>query len=397
MILRSFWTAALLAIPTTLGAMTFNELSRIAYERSLEQSAAQGQQEALQHEKSAYGAFEPLYLEGATRRIRADDPSGNGNEYSMMVGMTAKNLWVKEAKNAEFDAAIRRVQGDSELRKTLIQSRLKHEYLLAELAREEAEIYRRKQESAEQGYAIARKKHEAGRISQMELVRFETELGVARKEASEALIAYRTHQDTLREMTHIDTEIRVDDLSFRFVDAGTLEETIKRSAVLEQFSLAEKELSSQIETLRRSTVETVGFGVGMTREPTQHSVDMRVSIPLSFGAKNERRIAALMAMRSAAAAQKELTARKLSIAAEQSFRKLGELQRLIGEALAMQKRHEALYVMAARGFEGGVVGQFEYLETKNRFYAAQAETLRLKRDYLDEIAKTEEKVGRIWE
>ena len=397
MILRSFWTAALLAIPATLGAMTFNELSRIAYERSLEQSAAQGQQEALQHEKSAYGAFEPLYLEGATRRIRADDPSGNGNEYSMMVGMTAKNPWVKEAKNAEFDAAIRRAQGDSELRKTLIQSRLKHEYLLAELALEEAEIYRRKQESAEQGYAIARKKHEAGRISQMELVRFETELGVARKEASEALIAYRTHQDTLREMTHIDTEIRVDDLSFRFVDAGTLEETIKRSAVLEQFSLAEKELSSQIETLRRSTVETVGFGVGMTREPTQHSVDMRVSIPLSFGAKNERRIAALMAMRSAAAAQKELTARKLSIAAEQSFRKLGELQRLIGEALAMQKRHEALYVMAARGFEGGVVGQFEYLETKNRFYAAQAETLRLKRDYLDEIAKTEEKVGRIWE
>lgn len=397
MILRSFWTAALLAIPAALGAMTFDELSRIAYERSLEQSAAQGQQEALQHEKSAYGAFEPLYLEGATRRIRADDPSGNGNEYSMMVGMTAKNPWVKEAKNAEFDAAIRRAQGDSELRKTLIQSRLKHEYLLAELAREEAEIYRRKQESAEQGYAIARKKHEAGRISQMELVRFETELGVARKEASEALIAYRTHQDTLREMTHIDTEIRVDDLSFRFVDAGTLEETIKRSAVLEQFSLAEKELSSQIETLRRSTVETVGFGVGMTREPTQHSVDMRVSIPLSFGAKNERRIAALMAMRSAAAAQKELTARKLSIAAEQSFRKLGELQRLIGEALAMQKRHEALYVMAARGFEGGVVGQFEYLETKNRFYAAQAETLRLKRDYLDEIAKTEEKVGRIWE
>ncbi len=397
MILRSFWTAALLAIPATLGAMTFNELSRIAYERSLEQSAAQGQQEALQHEKSAYGAFEPLYLEGATRRIRADDPSGNGNEYSMMVGMTAKNPWVKEAKNAEFDAAIRRAQGDSELRKTLIQSRLKHEYLLAELALEEAEIYRRKQESAEQGYAIARKKHEAGRISQMELVRFETELGVARKEASEALIAYRTHQDTLREMTHIDTEIRVDDLSFRFVDAGTWEETIKRSAVLEQFSLAEKELSSQIETLRRSTVETVGFGVGMTREPTQHSVDMRVSIPLSFGAKNERRIAALMAMRSAAAAQKELTARKLSIAAEQSFRKLGELQRLIGEALAMQKRHEALYVMAARGFEGGVVGQFEYLETKNRFYAAQAETLRLKRDYLDEIAKTEEKVGRIWE
>lgn len=397
MILRSFWTAALLAIPATLGAMTFNELSRIAYERSLEQSAAQGQQEALQHEKSAYGAFEPLYLEGATRRIRADDPSGNGNEYSMMVGMTAKNPWVKEAKNAEFDAAIRRAQGDSELRKTLIQSRLKHEYLLAELAREEAEIYRRKQESAEQGYAIARKKHEAGRISQMELVRFETELGVARKEASEALIAYRTHQDTLREMTHIDTEIRVDDLSFRFVDAGTWEETIKRSAVLEQFSLAEKELSSQIETFRRSTVETVGFGVGMTREPTQHSVDMRVSIPLSFGAKNERRIAALMAMRSAAAAQKELTARKLSIAAEQSFRKLGELQRLIGEALAMQKRHEALYVMAARGFEGGVVGQFEYLETKNRFYAAQAETLRLKRDYLDEIAKTEEKVGRIWE
>ncbi|MFZ5373951.1 MAG: TolC family protein [Campylobacterota bacterium] len=397
MIRSSFWVAVLLAIPAGLGAMTFDELSRIAYERSLEQSVAHGKQEALRHEKSAYGAFEPLELEGATRRIRADDPNGDGNEYSMMVGITAKNPWVKEAKNAEFDAAIRSAEGDFELRKALIQSRLKHEYLLAGLAREEAEIYRQKQESAEKGYAIARKKHEAGRISQMELVRFETEMGVARKEASQAWIAYRVHQDALREMTHLDGDIRIDDLSFRFIEPGKSEEALKRSAVLEQFSLAEKELTSRIETLRRSAVETVGIGVGMTREPTQHSVDMRLIIPLSFGPKNERRIAALMAMRSATAAQKELAARKLSIATEQSFRKLGELERLIGEAEAMQKRHEALYSMAFKGFEGGITGLFEYLETKNRFYAAQIETLRLKRDYADEMAKTEEKLGRIWE
>ncbi|KFN40674.1 MAG: hypothetical protein JU82_02050 [Sulfuricurvum sp. MLSB] len=393
---RSALAAAIL-LPALCSAMTFDDLSRAAYEHSLQKSESQGKQQALRHEKGAYAAAEPITLEGSTRRIRADEQSGDGTEYGVMVGFSAKNPWVKEAKSAEFDAAIKTAAGSETLHKGLLQSSLKHEYLLGELAREEAELYGQKYESAKKAYAMSLKKHQAGRISQMELARFETEQRTARKEAEEARIAYQKHQGILKEMTLLQGEIRVDDMPFRFLSSPDTERMLKNSPVLENFALAQEELNRQIETLRRSYVETVGIGVGMTQEPTQHSVDLRVSIPLSFGDKNERRIAALMSTRSALGEQKALSEQKLRVALEQSFRQLEGMRQLIDESQSNQKQYEALYQMAHKGFEGGITGLFEYLETKNRFYAAQIETLRLKRDYVDEMAKTEEKLGRIWE
>lgn len=388
---------AVTLIPALCSAMTFDDLSRAAYEHSLQKSESQGKQQALRHEKGAYTAAEPITLEGSTRRIRADEQSAEGTEYGVMVGFSAKNPWVKEARNAEFDAAIKTAVGSETLHKGLLQSSLKHEYLLGELAREEAQLYGQKYESAKKAYAMSLKKHQAGRISQMELARFETEQRAARKEAEEARIAYQKHQDILKEMTLMEGKIRVDDMPFRFLPSPDTDRMLKSSPVLEHFALAQEELNRQIETLRRSYVETVGIGVGMTQEPTQHSVDLRVSIPLSFTGKNERRIAALMSLRSALGEQKALSEQKLRVALDQSFRQLEGIRQLIDESQSNQKQYEALYQMAHKGFEGGITGLFEYLETKNRFYAAQIETLRLKRDYADEMAKTEEKLGRIWE
>lgn len=394
---RGAVVAAAWLVPALCAAMTFEEVSRIAYEHSVEKSEAEGKRQALIHEKEAYSAAEPIVIEGSTRRIRADERNAEGMEYGMMVGFTAKNPRVAEAQRAHFDASIKTVEGAAALHKGILQIILKREYLFGELARAEALLYEEKHDSAQKAYAMARKKHQAGRISQMELARFETEQHVAKQEAEEALIAYRQHQDALRELTLMQQEIRIDDLKFQFLDPLDAERELNESSVLSGFALAQEELARQIETLRRSGIETVGIGVGMTQEPTQNSVDLRISVPLSYGDKNQQMRAALMAKHSALSVQKELTARKLRLALEQAFQRLEGLRRLIEESASAEKRHEALYKMADRGFEGGVVGLFEYLETKNRFYGAQIETLRLKHDYVDEVAKTEEKLGGIWE
>lgn len=383
--------------PALCAAMTFQEVSQIAYEQSLHKSALQGERDALAHEKASYIAAEPIVLEGSARRIRADEANGDGMEYGMMVGFTAKTPWSAEAHKARYDAAMRSVEGGEKLQKGILQSRLKHEYLLSELAREEAARYDEKSDSAKKAYAMAQKKHEAGRISQMELLRFETEQQMARKEAEEARMVLRNHQDVLREMTLLPGDITIEDLSFRFVERSESEQRLKASAALEHFALSREEVNREIEALRQATLETVGIGVGMTQEPTQNSVDFRLSLPVSMGEKNERKIAALMAKRSALDEQKTLSERKLRVYIEQSLQRLEGLQRLIGESGSNEKRHESLYRMAQKGFEGGVVGLFEYLETKNRFYGAQIETLRLKRDYVDAVANLEERMGGVWE
>lgn len=395
--IRSAGLAAALLVPLLGTAMTFEELSSSAYSRSLHKAESEGKRQALMYEKEALSSYDPITLEGIARKIGAEERGGNGMEYGMMVGFTARNPLLREAQKSQLDAAAESIEGMQALQKGRIRVALKHEYLLGELGKEAAAIAASKKALADEAHAIALKKHQAGRISQLELVRFETERSVAEKEHQEAKRGIQRHQDVLREMTMLDQEIFLDDLSFAFLAQPDTEREIRETPVQESFVRAEEELNRAIETLRRSRIESVNVGVGMTQEPTQNSIDLRLSVPLALSNKNEKKMAALMAQRSAVLHQKELNEQKLRKALEQSFRRLEELRGALETSVAVEKRHEALYGMAKKGFEGGVVSLFEYLETKNRFYAAKGETVRLKCDYFDEVAQTEEKLGGIWE
>jgi len=66
------------------------------------------------------------------------------------------------------------------------------------------------------------------------------------------------------------------------------------------------------------------------------------------------------------------------------------------DSLITQKYQKTLVEMAQKGYEAGVVSQFEYLATKNSFYDAQLRTVELKREYIQEMSAMEEKLGRIW-
>jgi len=384
-------------MPALGNALSFNDVSSAAYEQSLHKIEAEGKRQSLIHEKEALSSYDPITLEGSTRKINADERNGDGTEYGMMVGMTVKNPRLRAAQNAQMDAMVQTIGGSQELQKGLIRVGVKREYLLSSLGKESLAITEDKKKLAEETYALAVKKFAAGRISQMELVRFETERDVSEKEYREWEREIRKHQDVLREQTMMDQEIVIDDLAFGFIQEENSQQQIDKAPVLKQYELSVEELDRSIEILRRSTIESVNIGVGMTQEPTQNSVDLRVTIPLAIGNKNEKKIAALMAQRSSLVHQKNLSTEKLRAALNHSFSRLNQLQQMIQESSNVEKRHEALYQMAKKGFEGGVVGLFEYLETRNRFYGSRMETLRLKRDYTEEVAAMEEKMGGTWE
>jgi len=156
-------------------------------------------------------------------------------------------------------------------------------------------------------------------------------------------------------------------------------------------------IDAQIETLRRSTVESVSVGIGATREPTQNSIDFRLSIPLALSGKNENKIAALMSQRSALIHKREIMMQKLSLSVHALMEHLKERELSLSEAANVERRYEKLFEIAQKGFEGGVVTQFEYLATKNAFYEARLRSTELKRNYIEEMGEIEERIGGIWE
>jgi outer membrane protein TolC len=66
------------------------------------------------------------------------------------------------------------------------------------------------------------------------------------------------------------------------------------------------------------------------------------------------------------------------------------------ESLTAQKYQKILMEMAQKGYESGVVAQFEYLATKNSYYDVRLRSVELKREYIQEMGAMEEKLGRIW-
>lgn len=384
-------------IPLMGYAMSFQEVSEHAYGVSGELIHIGGKVEAVEYERASVVAGEPLSLEGSTRRIRADDPKGDGIEYGMMVGFTVKNPKVLSAQHHQYDVRSKVFQYELKRQQGLIQVALKKDWLLSSLSLERVKILAEKKAFAENAYLLSSKKHQAGRMSQMELLRQETELHNATQDHALAAMEAEHAQLRLKEMTMIKEDVVIDDLPFTFIyDDNQTEVRIEEASSVALLRGREEELNAEMELLRRSRVERVTVGVGMTQEPTQNSVDMRVIIPLVWSDKNEKKIAALMSERSAVIRQREATAEKLRLSVHGALEHLEEREKRIKELMAAEKSYENLFRMAHKGFEGGVVSQFEYLATKNAYYDARLRSVVLLSDYVEEMSAMEEKLGRIW-
>ncbi|MFA5216601.1 TolC family protein [Sulfuricurvum sp.] len=394
---RSIIGYGVIFIPLLGCAMSFQEVSERAYGVSGEMITLGGKVEATEYERASVVASEPLSLEGTTRRIRADDPSANGLEYGMMVGFTMKNPQVVSAQYRQYDIRSKVFQYELKRQQGSIQVALKKDWLLSQLSIERVNILAEKKAFAEEAYRLSSKKYQSGRMSQMELLRQETELHNATQEYAIAAMEAEHAQLRLQEMTMIKEEVVVDDLPFSFIhDEGQTQKRINEASSITLLRGREEELNAEIEVLRRSRVDRMSVGVGVTKEPIQNSVDMKVIIPLVWSEKNEKKIAALMSERSALIAQRNSAEGKLRVSVFGALEHLEERENRIKELMAAEKSYENLFRMAHKGFEGGVVSQFEYLATKNAFYDARLRSVALKADYVEEMSAMEEKLGRIW-
>jgi len=104
----------------------------------------------------------------------------------------------------------------------------------------------------------------------------------------------------------------------------------------------------------------------------------------------------LMSERSALVHSREVSKQKLNISVSGLVEHLQEREERIKVLSENENSYETLFTIAQKGYEGGVIGQFEYLAAKNAYYDARLRTLQVKQNYIEEMSTIEEKIGGIW-
>lgn len=390
--------SAIFLAPAFSYGMSFNALCNHAYSASSELIQTNGHLSANTHTKASALAGEPLSIEGSASSVTGKDPIDSGMRYGAMLNFQLKQFGVQEAQANYYDQNTKSLQQEIQLQQRIIQVLLKRDWLIALVEQEKIKILREKVTSSSEAALIGQKKVNAGRMSQMELYRLQSDERTAVGELAMGEMEFEHAQHGLQESAMLNEEIVVDDLRFGFItDDNATEERINNASVLQTLTSQINILDTRIKSTHYEGKEFISLGAGATHEPVQNSIDFRINIPLSLSEKNDQKIAALMAEKSALLHRRDITHQKLQMNIHTLLEHLQTREKRYQDSLTAQKYQKTLMEMAQKGYEAGVVSQFEYLATKNSFYDTQLRTVEIKREYIQEMSAMEEKLGRIWE
>lgn len=385
-------------VPVMGYSIGFGDFTQKIYDYSEEVVATQGRIQAMGFEKAASLSGEPAALEASSRRIRADDRADSGTEYAMMVDWSFKTSSFKRSIGREWDAREHNAHRQGDTLRSMIGVEAKYEWLLYDAAAERAAIYADKAAISSKAYESGLKQYQAGRLSKMELARLATEAERARSEHTQASMEAEHIQHRMRARSMMDEMILIDDMPFRFVnDTQKVLGMVDDAPTLTAIQMRLNEIETQILTLRGARIESYSVGVGMTQEPTQKSVDVRLSVPFEWNDRRENKIAALMSEKSALLHQKRLATEKLRLTLRAMMQHLAEREALLERSRNAEAEYQSLFAMAHKALEGGVMNQFEYLAAKGAYYDARLRSVAIREEYLRELNTIETQLGRIIE
>lgn len=397
--MRAAWAYSAILIPFLGYAISFNDICERAYTVSEELVQSNGRINTIGFEKASAMAHEPLSIETSAKKVKGNGSINSGNsgtEYGVMVDYSLRNPSLRLAQEHEFDLMKKEAQFDMAAQKGEIQIGLKRDWLLYGLDQERTSIFVEKRDFSYKAYQAAEKKFQAGRLSRLELLRLQSEYHSTLQEVAASSMETEHAQHRLKVASMMMDEVHIEDMPFVYIDSSMLDAHLQDAPVLQSLKTRIEALDASITTLRYSTVKSVSVGVGMTQEPTQNSLDFRLTFPLALSSKNDNKMAALMSERSALVHLSQITKEKLQLGVGGMLEHLGEREKRIQILGENEKEYEVLFTMAQKGYEGGKMGQFEYLAAKNAYYDARLRTLELKQSYIEEMSEIEKKIGRIW-
>lgn len=385
---------SLLLIPLLGWSVTFQSLSDRIYENAIEKLENDSAIQSAYYSKNLALSSEPVNIGLSSRKIRGNDSVDDGYEYGLMSEWTFKMPQLQNAQSAEWDIVRKNLAAQGSILRRIIDVDLKHEWLKYEAALARVAIISEKSGISKDAYAAGKKQHIAGRMSSMELMRLESESLKASEDLNKAQMEAEHIQHVLCEKNMSHDPVQIDDLKFEYLrDYGAVNKAIEQSPVLESIKMRMAEIDAQIHTARQSRFESFSVGIGVTQEPTQKSMDFSINIPISWQNRYEKTIAALMSQRSALEQQKNNVHIKIGLGIEALSEHLKEREEMIRKSDEMHKQYELLFKMAQKGFEGGVITQFEYLATKTEYYDARLRSVDLREEYIDEMYELESRLG----
>jgi outer membrane protein TolC len=375
-------------------AITFNQLCEHAYNASDELIQTQGNIDASGHLKSSALATNPLALHIASSAVQGADSADSGWQYGAMVNYSLKKSASSDTTALLYDSDKQLLTQEALLIRQNLQISLKHDWFITLIEQERVAILQEAVNATQKSYEIGRQKVDAGRMSRMELQR----LAVEKENALQALYVGKMEEDhiqeILKETTMIDEKIVVDDKPFAFVTTTSIsQEQIKNSAHLQKIQSRITSLDLQAKSSHYDGNDAYTIGLGATHEPTQDSLDVALTIPLIFGEKNEKKAAALMTQKSSLVHASVMTAKKLQIHLNVLLEHLHFKEKRYNDALNAQETKKSLLTMSQKGYEAGAVSQFEHIATQKEYFDSRLLCLELKRDYINELAQLEEKLG----
>lgn len=355
--------------------------------------------ESLLEEQKSLLSWDYPYVE--TNVVFANNQKKVEPQTSALLMLIPKLPWVSSMLRQSLNIKNIEYKKSYELSKNLVFIAAKRLYLTYKVTQEKYNIYTKREDNYRSQLAIAKKRLDAGSMSQKDYINFRNsylEAKLARTYVHSTLIDLKKMLEMLLGIESLKNaqDIRVPDLDFDYVKivAPLLEKMLEHSPYTEIINLQAKDYQTNAKLVNRDRLNSLGFGAGVENANGNTNLALRFQIPLPITPQNTHLKKKFLALQSGAIAQSQITQRNIKIKTSSYLAQLVNQEKYIQiqkENIANKKQ---LQEMGKIAYNSQKIGLFEYLAYQNSYMDSLTALADAKLNYINITALLEETLGK---
>lgn len=355
--------------------------------------------ESLLEEQKSLLSWDYPYVE--TNVVFANNQKKVEPQTSALLMLIPKLPWVSSMLRQSLNIKNIEYKKSYDLSKNLAFIAAKRLYLTYKVTQEKYNIYTKREDNYRSQLAIAKKRLDAGSMSQKDYINFRNsylEAKLARTYVHSALIDLKKMLEMLLGIESLKSaqDIRVPDLDFDYVKivAPLLEKMLEHSPYTEIINLQAKDYQTNAKLVNRDRLNSLGFGAGVENANGNTNLTLRFQIPLPITPQNTHLKKKFLALQSGAIAQSQITQRNIKIKTSSYLAQLVNQEKYIQiqkENIANKKQ---LQEMGKIAYNSQKIGLFEYLAYQNSYMDSLTALADAKLNYINITALLEETLGK---
>lgn len=378
------------SLPQFFKALEYNSISLIN---------DKAQFESLLAEQRSLLSWDYPYVE--TEVTFANNRGKSEPQTSVLLMLLPKLPWVSSMLHQSLNIKTIEYKKSYSLGKNLAFIAAKRLYLTYKITQEKYNIYTKREDNYRSQLTIAKKKLEAGSMSQKDYINFRNsylEAKLAKTYIQSTLIDLRKTLEMLLgiESYKSDQDIWVLDLDFNYVKLiePLLENLLEHSPYVEIINLQAKNYQTNAKLANRDRFNSLELGAGIENANGNTNLSLRFQIPLPITPQNTHLKKKFLALQSGAIAQSQITQRNIKIKASSYLEQLANQEKYIQiqkENIANKKQ---LQEMGKIAYNSQKIGLFEYLAYQNSYMDSLTALADAKLSYINTAALLEETLGK---